>query len=252
MVIRSINITKSLLYSQTKTTSWGYKNSRCLSSTNLALHCSTHCISSGGKKRSELFQELYSVPHGTMQCSILLMSQYFIFLCLWSEGNCNIADTAICLIPRTSLFLRNVFWHVHRPYHLSVKAVDPYQKGHNWGKAVCIFSEQIQCWSAFIRSFLLPSNICFFVFYSCGTMTSRKKVLLKVIILGDSGWVRLNGSLFELWFDSEMLTLILQARDLFLCFTNQFIRLTFSVSLVSAQHMFWMLSCDFFFFFSLL
>lgn len=31
-------------------------------------------------------------------------------------------------------------------------------------------------------------KLCFFP-HSCDTMTSRKKVLLKVIILGDSGWV---------------------------------------------------------------
>uniref|UniRef100_A0A4W6FD55 RAB7a, member RAS oncogene family n=1 Tax=Lates calcarifer TaxID=8187 RepID=A0A4W6FD55_LATCA len=47
----------------------------------------------------------------------------------------------------------------------------------------CVFHFLIFCCklSSLFSSYLL------FVFYSCGTMTSRKKVLLKVIILGDSG-----------------------------------------------------------------
>ncbi|KAG7242469.1 hypothetical protein INR49_021643 [Caranx melampygus] len=38
----------------------------------------------------------------------------------------------------------------------------------------------------FYQDFCIPCNLRFCL-YSCGTMTSRKKVLLKVIILGDSG-----------------------------------------------------------------
>ncbi len=111
-------------------------------------------------------------------------------LCLWSEGNSSLGDIALGFIPRTGPFLWSVFRDAHGPYHLSVKPVGPYQKGHHWGMAESILLEQFQRWSASIRSFLLPSNLFFFFcLCSCGTMTSRKKVLLKVIILGDSGWV---------------------------------------------------------------
>lgn len=130
---------------------------------------------------NSLFHELYLDPHSTMRYSILFYHN-------------SIGEIALGFIPRTGPFLWNVFQHAHRPDHLSVKPVGQYQKESSPGNIWSILFEQFQPWSASVRSFLVPFNL-FFCLYSCGIMTSRKKVLLKVIILGDSGWVMLSHSL---------------------------------------------------------
>lgn len=115
-----------------------------------------------------------------VQHIVKIESLYF-FLCLWGVGNCILQMLSI---PKICPFSWSEFWDSHSAYHLSVTVVGPYQQGCNQGKTVT----HPQCESLLSGLFVSAVNPRFCL-HSCGTMTSRKKVLLKVIILGDSGWV---------------------------------------------------------------
>lgn len=174
LFVSSINITKAV----------ATKNSGChLSSTTPARHCSTY--SEKDKK---------SVGNCFMNCIYILMVQC-------SAAYCSTPITVfffVCEVKETSHWVSFLelahFFGVYFETHTDLIIFQWNLLAHikrviTKGMVVSILLGQFQRWSASIRSFLLPSNLLSFCLYSCGTMTSRKKVLLKVIILGDSGWV---------------------------------------------------------------
>lgn len=178
-----------------------------------------------------------------MRCSILF---YDIFLPLWSEGNPSIGDIALGFIPKIGVYFETHTGLIICQWNLLAHSKRAITRARLYPSCLSIFCVGLRL----IGDFFTPL-IFFFFFLVCtavGTMTSRKKVLLKVIILGDSGWVMLrlvvyckeNASL-EYWIQSDILIQYVRSP---VC--GALIHHTVSVSLLSAHHMLWMLSCHIF------
>lgn len=80
----------------------------------------------------------------------------------------EMGDITVGFIPRTGPFLRSVFRDTHWAYHLSVKPVGPYQKGHPYGMALSTLSQQFLCecasicsplWSTFLSLQLWDNDV---------------------------------------------------------------------------------------------
>lgn len=157
---------------------------RCyLCSTTPALHCTKYF---GGKNKK---QWIVCFTNCIWSLMVLCGAAYCLPPLLYFLL-CEVKETQICEILHLVSFLElSNFFVVY--CKIDFKSFFQWNLFTHYGETSSILFEQFQHWSASIRTFLLTSYLLCFL-CSCGTMTSRKKVLLKVIILGDSGWVTLS------------------------------------------------------------